>query len=1115
MQYETDRIIDFIWTTEIFSGTNFLHIIFMDKYLDGLRSMRLYRQANSLPTTSGSYQFTLENVASYTMELDVGDRRGFSTFTLRGVPVFLVDAFNFLRLNGLDASGIFRKEGNISRLKSFSMQTFFGNVVLPQDCTTHDVCSLIKRFFRELKTPLFAQMQTKLLDTASVYHGTQRIDKLLEAIRMLPAEHQATLTFLMRQLKYFGDRHEGHQMTVENIARVFAPSLFRDDPPPAPNKKKGGSQEDLISNVRNENELRIAIIVDLIDNAHKIGVPHDYYLASRRPSDVSQKIFKGRFMGYVGVRSVSAKPSSRNAASTALVIQKTGTRKEKTLEKQPSEKQYKGKISRERRSSSTVRDFFSNISNKVLRRGLSPASSGRRRCSAGDVINEESLKENMSELDVAAHKFCVRKCIDTCNIVQHTPRVKLENEKFPAENNDSSMKSCITSPSSIVFSPQKINGKRLLGTNIRIPSTRTDGTESLSTKNSKHRSRRESPRKSNATNSKNKTTEKYKVIRELKEANVMPASPAFEPIEMTTKNIGEAFLKHISSDEKLEVSKIIKRNSSKKLLQPVKIADSSQSFVEGYSADKIISRIHRRHTAPVKASTLLKRNQPNSVTTGLKTPQSLVREIHSATLNLKIKGMDEDLVLEKKKRRSESLSGDSDDNLKVSVDDGLSCTMRGMQFFSAEALLEQKHVESRQRRVKRQKRREEVSGSVQAISVQSTTESTPITSHLNDVSNEINHLEKDRKVVSKLLKNEKNVFLFSDITKKDHDLDLESTKASLPSFPPPTDNSSLSVVPFKIKENRTELSSSPDIPKYSLYSLANTNVQLPVFNAPSSAVKAVFNKTLRVKSEKHVSKQNVNSVHGSKNAGENIIEDSDRLDDFREDFSKSDAIKIQLLNAKNEDDIVAGPAYMPSGSRPSVLSIKSNNRGMVRQRINHFARLGTPKNILEQKLSSPPASHSLRPIVGRNVPSPSREIVMRRAKKFEALATSVGLGAWKNFRPATRNRLAKIQRQNNPKIPRRLSGEMRVIRCSQARLNKSLEKLAVDFSNRGLMRSSSHSGCDKLRLLSANNGLEKQQQNAGQSLVRASYHDDFKYMNPSIMLPSANLKMIPEIKHDT
>lgn len=57
---------------------------------------------------------------------------------------------------------------------------------------------------------------------------------------------------------------------------------------------------------------------------------------------------------------------------------------------------FKMKTPRERRSSSTVRDFFSNISNKVLRRGLSPTASTRRRCSAGDVTDDESLRENMS-----------------------------------------------------------------------------------------------------------------------------------------------------------------------------------------------------------------------------------------------------------------------------------------------------------------------------------------------------------------------------------------------------------------------------------------------------------------------------------------------------------------------------------------------------------------------------------------------------------------------------------------------------------------------------------------------------------------------------------------------
>ncbi|KAK6108126.1 RhoGAP domain family protein [Brugia pahangi] len=1112
----------------------------MDKYLDGLRSMRLYRQANTLPTTSGSQQFTLENVASYTMELDIGDRRGFSTFTLRGVPVFLVDAFNFLRLNGLDASGIFRKEGNISRLKSFSMQTFFGSVVLPEDCTTHDVCSLIKRFFRELKIPLFAQMQRQLLDAVSIYDGVRRIDKLLEIVRMLPTEHLATLTFLMRQLKYFGDRHEGHQMTVENIARVFAPSLFRDDPPLSSNKRKRGSQAYLISNVRNENELRIAIIIDLIDNAHKIGVPRDYYLASRRPSDVSQKIFKGKFMGYVGMRSVSAKPSSRNTTSTASVKQKTETRKEKKLEKQPSGKfaeRYKNKTPRERRSSSTVRDFFSNISNKVLRRGLSPVASTRRRCSAGDITDDESLRGNMTGLNDTTPKFCVRNYADTCDAAQHASRMRFENKELLSESSELSIN--VKSPS-IISSPQKIVGQRsqttLVEANDCALSSRKNDAVSIPTKSSRHRSRRESPRKSN-TNSRSKAMEKYKVIKELNEANMMPASPAFEPIEMTTKNIGEAFLKYKDSDEKLAVSTIIKRNSSKKLIQSVKIADSAQSFLEGYSAGRVIDRIHRRHTAPVKTSTLLKRNQPNSVTTGLKTPQSRARERYSTTLSLRLNGMDKDSgqILEKKKRRSESLSGDSNDKVSVNDTEDKTTGIQGTQAFSAEALLEQKCMESRQRRAKRQKRRE-VNDSVQTISVQCTAESTPITSLLDDVTNEINRLERDRKIANKLLRDEGNPVLFLDTMGEGRDLDSISTKEDIPppslsSVSSPTKNSSVSAVSSVVRDNRAR-QSSPDFSKHSLYSPpVNTSVQsATLFINSSSTTTPAYNKTLHVEPLKHISNQrSVDSAHGGEDARENSIDGNSRPSDFEEDFSKSDAIKMQLLNARSEDDILAGPAYMPSGLRPSVLSIKSNNRGMVRQRVSHFARLETQKTIPEQgfktgrhwqdgkyasssfqKLSAPPASHGLQPIAGRNVSPPSRKIVMRRAKKFEALATSVGMEVCKNFRPATRNRLAKIQKQNISKTPRRLSGEMRVMRRSQARLDKSLEKLAVSLSNGRLVgRSPSQFSCNKLHYLNGSRSEERRQR-VERSLVRTSCHGDSGYVNPSIMPHSTDLKIILE-----
>ncbi|VDN05909.1 unnamed protein product [Thelazia callipaeda] len=1099
----------------------------MDKYLDGLRSMRLYRQANTSLTTMGTLQFTLENVASYTMELDVGDRRGFSTFTLRGVPVFLVDAFNFLRLNGLNASGIFRKEGNIGRLRSFSIQTFFGSVVLPKDCTTHDVCSLIKRFFRELKVPLFAQMQRQLLDVACLFDGEQRITKILEAVRMLPAEHLATLTFLMRQLKYvssfrivngmenpkywilFGDRHESHQMTIENIACVFAPSLFRDDPS-SHIKRKRESKEDLISNIRNENELRISIITDLIDNAHKIGVPRDYYLASRRPSDVSQKIFKGRFMGGTGIRSVSAKPSSRTAASSAVKV-KPATRKEIAIEKQPSGKLnelYKYKTARERRSSSTVRDFFSNISNRVLRRGLSPVAPVRRRCSAGDLTDDEAMRENLTRLNTKMPKSPSNghDISDASQQKTASPKIRFGNEEL-LTNNNLGNKHHRVSPTLVDVSPQ----------NARSPTTRK-GDSVNSTTSSKHRSRRESPRKFNTANSRSRTIEKHKIIKELKDANIMPASPAFEPVEMSTKRIGEAFLERKEAADKL-VSRIVKRNTSKKLLQTVKIADSSHSFLEGYSADKTSDRIRRRHTAPVKASTLLKRNQPNTVAMGLKAPQYHLRERRSTTLSFKPNGTVDSLpILDHKKRRSESLGKDSCDKFSVSDEENNSSET---QTLNAETLLEQK-------------RRKEASASREA---QNTPQEMPMLSLLDDVTNEINRLEKNCEVACELLRDGRSSRLsFSDIIGKNHDLKGVSSEDVPPTppavSPPKNENSSQTALLFASKRISNEFSSpdAVDISKPVMYlplmDAGGQSTTVFVKSPQPTLTTEICDKKLHSATCKPAVKHGITDLtYCSKSKGP-----ENRFVNCGEDFSNSNAIKMQLLNARSEDDIVAGPAYIPPGSRPSVLSIKSNNRGMVRQRVHHFARLEIQGAILEQnsraahqtqksedtsfkKPSAPPASHGLQSVTRKNVSPRAREIVTRQAKKFEALAVSARMDSFsKSFRPSTRSKYVKImQKQNTPRTPRRISGEMRSTRLSQARLNKSLGKLAVSLCNRGLsgvtskdLKSETFSSVVKFM------GGEECRKTVQESGSKFLHPNNLEYADPSRISHSTNVSQIME-----
>ncbi|KHN88928.1 hypothetical protein Tcan_07895 [Toxocara canis] len=117
-------------------------------------------------------------------------------------------------------------------------------------------------------------------------------------------------------------------------------------------------KENLISSACSDNELKVAILVDLIDNAQKIGVPRDYYIASRRPSDVLDKSRHHAFVVNDDIPKV--KPPVKGSSL------------------KNDEEAKASQLRRGRRSSSTVREIFTTISNKALRRGLSPEGLPRR-----------------------------------------------------------------------------------------------------------------------------------------------------------------------------------------------------------------------------------------------------------------------------------------------------------------------------------------------------------------------------------------------------------------------------------------------------------------------------------------------------------------------------------------------------------------------------------------------------------------------------------------------------------------------------------------------------------------------------------------------------------------
>ena len=105
-----------------------------------------------------------------------------------------------------------------------------------------DVCTMIKRFFRQLTPSLFDQSQSEQLRKMAMTLRDNRemcVSTVFAVLSGVPNAHIATLGYVMRQLKRVSGRAARNKMTVSNLAVVFAPCVFRDEqqPPPAPDRK--------------------------------------------------------------------------------------------------------------------------------------------------------------------------------------------------------------------------------------------------------------------------------------------------------------------------------------------------------------------------------------------------------------------------------------------------------------------------------------------------------------------------------------------------------------------------------------------------------------------------------------------------------------------------------------------------------------------------------------------------------------------------------------------------------------------------------------------------------------------------------------------------------------
>lgn len=89
-----------------------------------------------------------------------------------------------------------------------------------------DVASLLKQFLRELAVPIVPRIFHAVLASAVTSSVSDRVENLLLGLLLLPSEHLASFSFLIRHLDTVAQSSGQNKMTASNLAIVLTPNLL-------------------------------------------------------------------------------------------------------------------------------------------------------------------------------------------------------------------------------------------------------------------------------------------------------------------------------------------------------------------------------------------------------------------------------------------------------------------------------------------------------------------------------------------------------------------------------------------------------------------------------------------------------------------------------------------------------------------------------------------------------------------------------------------------------------------------------------------------------------------------------------------------------------------------
>ncbi|XP_026529960.1 protein FAM13A-like [Notechis scutatus] len=151
--------------------------------------------------------------------------------TQQPVPLVVQHTVEYLEEFGLNHTGLFRISGSAAKIRALRLKYDQGEEVdLVKEGDINTVASLLKLFLNQLPTAVFPE--DLCTDIWAVFEAnknctTEQTRCLKQLLSSLPEAHSHLACFLIRFLTKVAANSDVNQMTLENLAIVFSPTLFR------------------------------------------------------------------------------------------------------------------------------------------------------------------------------------------------------------------------------------------------------------------------------------------------------------------------------------------------------------------------------------------------------------------------------------------------------------------------------------------------------------------------------------------------------------------------------------------------------------------------------------------------------------------------------------------------------------------------------------------------------------------------------------------------------------------------------------------------------------------------------------------------------------------------